>query len=171
MINENTKQFKERKVYWQILNIIDKKNHKFLVILPDFRVLFYLGKNTQLFWYSWCPLWAQDAHLLPISLEYVNQLRQPLSLARISKTKQKSGISTIIIIIPAMCVESLVCYCGYSSCVCVCVWLGISSSLSIMCLIFRLLRCCFLCSFLLPHSIYIGQAKGNVGHKKQFILE
>lgn len=169
--------------------IVDKAGHKYFVIFQKgFKRSLdcplscsRAGNNTQpiqLFTYSWCPSWAQDAHLMPISVEYVNQLRQPLNLANVEilpKTNRSQHHhqhhhdhhSTVWCTVVPCVATSL--RCGYFWCVCV-AWDYFKPehyvlNLPLVALALPLLL------FLATLNLYWLRAKGNVGHKKQFILE
>lgn len=118
------------------------------------------GVPHELKMHTWCPF--QSSMLI----SWGTRLAWPTW----KSCKRQTGVSIIIIILMIIIALCVLC-CGPLCCyfttlwlllvyACVCVWLGITSSLSIMCLIFRLLRCCFLFfCFFWPHSIYIGSGQ------------
>lgn len=111
---------------------------------------------------------------MPISVEYVNQLRQLLSLANVEiLPKTNRSIIIIIMIIIALCgalwsLVLLLHYAVVTSGVCV-AWDYFKLehyvlNLPLVALLLPLL-------LLATLNLYWLRAKGNVGHKKQFILE
>lgn len=120
---------------------------------------------------------------MPISVEYVNQLRQSLSLGNMEILQKTNGSQhhhhhphdhhcTVCAVLWSLVL--LLHYAVVTSCVCVCVcvaWDYFKLEHYVLNLPLVALLLPLLLLLLATLNLYWLRPKGNVGHKKQFILE